>query len=510
MRLWHAGGQFRLEQASVCVISGNATAAEILKNLVLPGVGSFAILDHRDVSNADLAGNFFLEQSDISTNVAAAMCAHLRELNSDVRGRAVEERLETLLPQNDFWLGFDVVVVCGALSLVEQATLQSLLWQHNVALLRVWTRGFYGAVRIARRETTVFETHNPSPTYDLRLDCPWPELVTYADLFALEKLDDIEYAHVPYVVIYLKAIDQWRRAHRRTPPELPRTHAEKTDFRRNFVDKMARDISHEANFAEASQAIHRALQPTAVPESLQRLFSRKETDDALLARSVSVFWVYVRALADFVRENGGFLPLPGVLPDMVSTTSSYVRLQRIYREKALLDKQQFTAIVTALCERLQLDLQPDPESISTFCKNAAYLYVSNGAQLDTHAKLAEEFAKTSGLREDPRLLLVVYFGMLALDRWTEEGGVGGETQFLEVFSCITGASTRSLPKAVADTLRELFVHNVSGYANTCSYMGGIVAQEVLKIVTCQYIPLDNLYVFDGIWSVSDKWKAGTE
>ena len=32
-------------------------------------------------------------------------------------------------------------------------------------------------------------------------------------------------------------------------------------------------------------------------------------------------------------------------------------------------------------------------------------------------------------------------------------------------------------------------------------MGGIVSQEVLKSTTAQYIPLDNLFVFDGIHSL---------
>jgi len=38
------------------------------------------------------------------------------------------------------------------------------------------------------------------------------------------------------------------------------------------------------------------------------------------------------------------------------------------------------------------------------------------------------------------------------------------------------------------------LHNIS------SLTGGIVAQEVIKIITKQYIPIDNLCVFDGIKS----------
>ena len=41
-------------------------------------------------------------------------------------------------------------------------------------------------------------------------------------------------------------------------------------------------------------------------------------------------------------------------------------------------------------------------------------------------------------------------------------------------------------------------------------MGGIVSQEVLKSTTAQYIPLDNLFVFDGIHSKVKNSKSKIE
>lgn len=38
-------------------------------------------------------------------------------------------------------------------------------------------------------------------------------------------------------------------------------------------------------------------------------------------------------------------------------------------------------------------------------------------------------------------------------------------------------------------------------------MGGIGGQEVIKIITHQYPPLDNLMAFDGIQSKSQSWKT---
>lgn len=55
-RLWGDHGQTALESASVCLINATATGTEILKSLVLPGIGSFTIVDGAVISGED-AGN---------------------------------------------------------------------------------------------------------------------------------------------------------------------------------------------------------------------------------------------------------------------------------------------------------------------------------------------------------------------------------------------------------------------------------------------------------------------
>jgi NEDD8-activating enzyme E1 regulatory subunit len=41
--------------------------------------------------------------------------------------------------------------------------------------------------------------------------------------------------------------------------------------------------------------------------------------------------------------------------------------------------------------------------------------------------------------------------------------------------------------------------------NIASLVGGLVAQEAIKLITRQYIPSDNTCVFDGITSSSNVW-----
>lgn len=523
VRLWQTGGQTRLQQSHVCIINGNTTSAEILKNLVLPGIGAFTIIDDSEVTAASLSGNFFLNETDIGCNTASSICRNVCELNSDVIGNPVSECLESLLTKKEFWCQFDVVVVTGFVTQDALKTLDAILWPINIALLRVWTCGFYGALRISRYETTVLETHDPSPTFDLRLDRPWPELADYAESFKLDELDDADHAHVPYIVIYLKALQRWSLDKCSSfPLRLPLTYSEKTEFRQQYVERMARDTGLETNFIEASQSIHRALQPTRVPLSIETLFSRSETSDEQLQKNQSQFWLLIRALREFAEENDNTLPLPGVLPDMVSTTSNYVRLQQIYRQKASLDQEILVSKIEQLSRLLSMATQPDPETISTLCKNSARLHASNGSSLLSQALLITEIGKFSELDGGSTSLLVIYFGMLALDQWLEEVEevknqtcVGEEIvpdkgiefeRFLNTFRQMTHSAGPVSP-AVEQVLSEIFIHKTSRYLNVSSFMGGIAGQEILKIVTAQYVPLDNVYVFDGIKSTSEKWKA---
>lgn len=52
-RLWGDHGQSALESAHVCLINATGTGTEILKSLVLPGIGAFTIVDGKKVTEED-------------------------------------------------------------------------------------------------------------------------------------------------------------------------------------------------------------------------------------------------------------------------------------------------------------------------------------------------------------------------------------------------------------------------------------------------------------------------
>jgi amyloid beta precursor protein binding protein 1 len=88
-----ATGQVALEETHILLINSTpgVTGIETLKNLVLPGVGQFTILDSAIVEEADLGVNFFLEESSLGKLRAHETCRLLTELNPDVKGHTITE-----------------------------------------------------------------------------------------------------------------------------------------------------------------------------------------------------------------------------------------------------------------------------------------------------------------------------------------------------------------------------------------------------------------------------------
>lgn len=70
------------------MIGGTATATSTLKNLVLPGIGHFTVLDPHDVAAEDVGNNFFLEPESVGRPKAIETARWLSELNDSVDSTA--------------------------------------------------------------------------------------------------------------------------------------------------------------------------------------------------------------------------------------------------------------------------------------------------------------------------------------------------------------------------------------------------------------------------------------
>ena len=81
----------------------NATGAgtETLKNLILPAVGRFTVVDHVNVNERDCGNNFFVTHESIGKARAEDTCELLKELNPDVKGDFIIAEAGKFVEENE-------------------------------------------------------------------------------------------------------------------------------------------------------------------------------------------------------------------------------------------------------------------------------------------------------------------------------------------------------------------------------------------------------------------------
>lgn len=107
IRLWGLESQKRLRSTRILVAGLNGLGAEVTKSLVLAGVKSITLLDHRNVSADDFSSQFMVQRTDIGKNRAHSSKAYAQSLNPMVEVQSEEGSLADL---DEAYLGrFDMV-----------------------------------------------------------------------------------------------------------------------------------------------------------------------------------------------------------------------------------------------------------------------------------------------------------------------------------------------------------------------------------------------------------------
>ncbi|CEP12642.1 hypothetical protein [Parasitella parasitica] len=366
LRLWAATGQQALEHANICLINANSTGCEIIKNLVLPGVGNVTIVDGNKTTAEDVRCNFFLDPESIGQSKAKATSELIQELNEDANVRYEDkDPYELIENQPDFFEPFTMIIVVNVLE-KYLTKLSPLCAESGKILIAVKNKGLVGMFTVQAPEHTVIEAH-PENATDLRLSCPFQQLTDYVSTFDLDKLDQTDHSHIPFIVVILIYVEEWKAEHN---GQAPQTYQQRQEFVRKL--RAAMRTPDEENFEEAIANAWRLSPSNPISSEVRQIFEDPSCQGA--HSNSPYFWILTRAVREFVEnEGGGQLPLSGKLPDMKSDTCNYINLQNVYREKALYDINAIKKRVKALTEGS--DTQIPDETVELFCKNAAHIKV---------------------------------------------------------------------------------------------------------------------------------------
>lgn len=518
LRLWGSGGQKALMEANILLVNAGATGTETLKNLVLPGVGRFTILDAEDVQPSDQGSNFFVGPEHAGLPRAQVTMELLCEMNPDVKGEYVREDADSKMNTDpDFFSKFSLVIA----SQLHEGTLRKmagLCWDKSVPFLHARSYGLIGHVRLALRGHCVVESKPEGNRPDLRISQPWPELLEYCQSVDFEKQEDMLHGHTPWIVILVRKVEEWKEKHGGAMPDGKQRGEFKTS-----VKAGARQYDKELNYQEACNESYVAFAQAGLPGQVQDLIDSPEAGQGQLGPETSNFWLLVRALGEFVKgEGGGLPPLSGEVPDMTSDTDSFITLQSLYKAKAAKDVAEMTALVDAALDSLGRPRGSVPtEEVETFCKNARKLLAV------TTRSIEEEYGQETCAKDeiccelgDPyevpeQTPVLWYLAMRAADVFKakhgrypgeedEQVGPDGDALWKILSELANGMGIES------DHLSEKHAQEIARYGasevhNVASVVGGIASQEAVKAITRQYTPLENTVIFNGLTGVMGRY-----
>lgn len=564
IRIWGEHGQAALERASVCLLNAGATGTETLKNLVLPGIGAFTIVDGANVTAADSGTNFFVpaasrDKHSDSINRAAATAKCLLELNDGVAGAFVPDDASVFLRDaasaTSFFQRYSIVIATQVGTTQEALRIIAAGCEAaRVPLIVVRSYGLIGSIRIQVPEMCVLDAREDSAPPDLRLHKPFPALKKFVDGFDLSSIDDSTTAsHVPFVVILIKALAVFRE---KSGKDLPSTRSEKDafkdiiaslrpavcpDYAENFeeamkysnlrlcyagasspsanVERVLSDPLSDPNDAGRPSCATAGISPPSLDMPSPVSLSGRTHGAPLvtgcdsLDEERSSFWLHAAAVRSF-RDANGELPVAGALPDMTADTTSYVALQRLYASKADADVTEVLRFATTIAERRGLACRVDEQSVRDFCKRLG------GIRVMRYRSIADECANAAGSTylenvemdgaADPsqaNSALSYYTLLRAADRFqAEHGWFPGEREDSReddmrlLKDCVSkvmseiGGSRLSSSALWCDETTEVMRFANGELHNVASYLGGVAAQEAVKIITRQFVPLNNTLI----------------
>ncbi|KIR52891.1 amyloid beta protein binding protein 1 [Cryptococcus gattii Ru294] len=520
LRLWASAGQRSLEQARVLLVGCDAAGSQSLKNLVLPGISQFTILSSKTTTAQDVATNFFLHPDSIGSNIAQESVKYLKELNPAVEGEARTEDPAIIIKTDpQFFLTFTLIILSNVEPSLENQ-ISEILWEASssiggpdIPLIAIRNSGFISRVQIQLREHTVVDSH-PDTTHTLRIDEPFPALEQHARSLDLANMDSMEHSHIPWVVLLVRAASLWKESH---GGKLPETSEEKAEFKVKLkAEKIKGD---EENYDEALAQAYRVWSKSDVPWEIKGLLNDESVKN--ISTNSKNLHILLHTLNQYIIPAPHLPPTSPSLPDMHSSTTSYVTLQNMYKTQYRTNLKQFKYLLSEVLHNVGLpaDTVPD-EEVEGFVKNVGGVGIIKGTSLSDSKNVRgllltelENFDEEN----DSATCLSMYLALLASEtffeyekRWpgaSSTDNLATDNQKLQqVLLDLFPNFSEGLPEILQQSVEEVIRGGFATIPTTAAFVGGIVAQEAIKLVTNQYTPLDNTVVLNLIKSESYKFK----
>lgn len=221
---------------------------------------------------------------------------------------------------------------------------------------------------------------------------------------------------------------------------------------------------------------------------------------------------------------------------MKAQSADYIELQNIYKAKARNDFAKVVGKVRLLERELHRDSPVDEKEIEAFCKGAAFIRLIKGQRLqasmlsksDERRKYIRSFNRELQNQDSllPNHAAFTVYDLLMSELCLRDGEalrnladiharvrehLAGKPDILEQWGGFwDGVDVKLYREKISPILAELVRAKGGELHNISALTGGMVAQEAIKVITKQYIPVDNICVFDGILSKTEVFRPHDE
>ena len=531
-RLW-GEGQILICAAKLLCLNSDSCTCEILKNLILSGVGEVTIVDDAKITQEDLKNNFFVDADDVNKSRGEIVLKNLLELNPDVKGNFINKSAKEYMDdeKNDF-KSFTVLIATNLLS-DENDKLYSIAKKNNLRLVIVKNNGLINYIRL-------YENYHgnmslrllDNPVSDYRLSCPWKELKDFANSFDLEKMDLIDHKNVPYFVILLKALDKYRN-NKNDPEANPNNKEEKEEFK-NIVKGFMLSTGTEGENENIEEALSKLYfcnkyNNKLTTYKMEQIFEviEKISQKEIFSKSnnyMKLFFIYFITLKQFFNKYKTY-PLCGPIPDMISNTKNFIGLKQIYNTKAKNDHKEMRDMINIeikenknLSDEEKSELNKLVNNLTTDQIDIVDILNKNWPQTSLFVypdNVNEEEAKNfdpDQFDEDfQKLNFVWYLLFRASDKFMNKNKrYPGQNiddfkkDVPELFELLKEEFSKlSVKPDLGSQLNEdnafEFCRMGKGFVPpVVSIIGSMASQEIIKLITYQFETVNNTVIYDGI------------
>ena len=497
LRLWGEIAQQRLEKTRLLSIGSDSTATEYLKSSILPGIGYVCIVDDKIIDEEDLETNFFVGINDLGKERGEVTKENLMELNDLVKGEYKKKSLDEILQDESFVKSFDLIVCSNK----PHEFVVQLSKMTTKPILEVHTNGYYGLVKAYYESQVIFDNGKPEMKMDLRIPNPVPKFKEMYESLHFETLSKDQKKHVPFPIILLWALGEWRKQN--NTDGIPKGRQQQMELKE--IIKKGHNLYLEENYGEAHSFAYYCW--PSQEESLIQLMKDERTEKCLKGMTIEQieFLTFISSVKKFVEKNGR-TPQDSTLKDMICGNEYFTQMQSVFTAQMTEDAQELLLFIE---EKLKNDetndiVTFDLEKTKRMCKTMRKMTVFDGVNGEINNTWENNswmlFEIEEGqLNPEGALLLDLAVFTAILDFQKEYGRIPCGENDVDILL--------SLTKNVLKRKNIDYSIDIERVSEFCRFggiqihavnavIGSFVSQEIVKFSIHQFSPLKNTFFFD--------------